>query len=40
MIVFLVYATKEECEKDQKKLLFNCYQRVHQVIEIIIKHIR
>ncbi|RGB26958.1 hypothetical protein C1646_769776 [Rhizophagus diaphanus] len=25
-----VYATKEECDKDQKKLLFNCYQRVHQ----------
>ncbi|GBB92044.1 hypothetical protein RclHR1_19580004 [Rhizophagus clarus] len=24
------YATKEECEKDHKKLLFNCSQRVHQ----------
>ncbi|CAG8495428.1 9470_t:CDS:2 [Funneliformis caledonium] len=25
-----VYATKEECEKDEKNMLFNCYQRAHQ----------
>ena len=25
-----VYATVAECEKDKKKLIFNCYQRAHQ----------
>ncbi|OZJ04949.1 DNA-directed RNA polymerase II subunit rpb1 [Bifiguratus adelaidae] len=25
-----LYATKEECEKDHKKMIFNCYQRAHQ----------
>ncbi|CAI2174378.1 12192_t:CDS:2 [Funneliformis geosporum] len=24
------YASKEECEKDEKKMIFNCYQRAHQ----------
>ncbi|RIA96347.1 hypothetical protein C1645_815528 [Glomus cerebriforme] len=25
-----LYAPKEECDKDEKKMIFNCYQRAHQ----------
>ena len=36
IILFVVYADKAEAEQDKDKLVFNCYQRAHQVNQIIM----